>query len=515
MIALLFSLLVATAPQSVGSTVDVSLPEELLYAGLDPYSIQEQYAFYLLHPDSNCGKRALQTTWKLLNCRNSSSLLTDHTLQLPSLDLQRVVSLVSREASQPLEQLSQDELQLMESLASSLPNRKLKGFSIWTQEELLALEEKEIDLGRALLIAQLGEEEASRDRIRQYEASLDLMALQIAARVAPQATSVEKINAINHFIFYEMKFRYPPHSIYAKNIDLYTFLPSVLDGRQGVCLGVSILYLCLAQRLDLPLEIVTPPGHIYLRAMEEKKEINIETTARGIDLPSETYLGINTRSLEQRSLKEVIGLAFLNQASLFWAEEKYKEAVSCYEKAQLFIHDNPSLKMFLGLNYLFIGKKGEGEKLLQQVRNIPFDFAVSAETIPDDYLRGKLSIEGIKILFSSVDDHPESIVKKQKKLRRVIKKEGESPSVLFHQAITYLQLGEESKAYPILERYHQMNPSDPTAAYYLAVLSLDRLDYNSCWKYLKASETITAARGHHPKVLQSLRHHLRTLSPEF
>ena len=77
-------------------------------------------------------------------------------------------------------------------------------------------------------------------------------------------------------------FRFPPHSLYAKDIDVYTFLPSVLDSRRGVCLGVSILYLCLAQRLDLPLEAMTPPGHIYVRYGED---LNIETTARGIDVP--------------------------------------------------------------------------------------------------------------------------------------------------------------------------------------------------------------------------------------
>src|SRR5665647_1570782 len=105
------------------------------------------------------------------------------------------------------------------------------------------------------------------------------MALQILARLPPKASPQQKILKINELIFDEMRFRFPPHSLYAKDIDVYTFLPSVLDSHRGVCLGVSILYLCIAQRLDLNLEMITPPGHIYVRYRTTDQTINIETTA--------------------------------------------------------------------------------------------------------------------------------------------------------------------------------------------------------------------------------------------
>ena len=126
------------------------------------------------------------------------------------------------------------------------------------------------------------------------------------ARLPIHATDEEKIRAISHFIFHEKRFRFPPHSLYAKDIDTYTFLSSVLDSRLGVCLGVSILYLSIAERLDLPLEIITPPGHIYIRYRKGEEIQNIETTARGIHLPNRAYLGINTRKLQERNKKQVI-----------------------------------------------------------------------------------------------------------------------------------------------------------------------------------------------------------------
>jgi regulator of sirC expression with transglutaminase-like and TPR domain len=340
------------------------------------------------------------------------------------------------------------------------------------------------------------------------------MALQIRARLLKNAKNEDKIREINRFIFQEMQFRFPPHSLYAADIDLYTFLPSVLDSRQGVCLGVSILYLSLAQRLDLPLEIITPPGHIYVRYNDGAKIINIETTSRGVDLPSETYLGINTRKLQKRNMKEVIGLAFMNQAAVFWSKEDYAKTVALYEKAVLFVPDDPLLKMFLGFNYLFVGKTGKGTSLLNEIRQITFDEAVSKETIPDDYLSGKINANGIKAVFLPVDETRASILKKQKELQEIVKSYPKYRAGVLHLATTWLQLGRSSEAKEILERYHKIDPHNATVEYYLAILCMDRLDYNQAWSYLSQAESLTHERNHRPKALQSIRDSLRKISPE-
>ena len=65
------------------------------------------------------------------------------------------------------------------------------------------------------------------------------------------------------------------------------------------------------------MEIITPPGHIYVRYHDGDKIINVETTARGIHLDCKEYLGIDTRSLQVRTLKEVIGMVAFNQVGQF------------------------------------------------------------------------------------------------------------------------------------------------------------------------------------------------------
>src|ERR1700722_1789575 len=388
-----------------------------LFNSLDPHSVSQHLAFYDLYPETPEAKAALKRAWWLLSGGSLSD--EESATQLPAVDIQAIISLVTRQSFDPPVILSQQQLELITKISDRFHNRKLKGFRVWKKEEILQLPSDEIDVARGLLIFQFDE---SIDEIRQYEASIDLIALQIAARLTGKATNEDKIRAINQFIFQEMQFRFPPHSLYANDIDLYTFLPSVLDSRQGVCLGVSILYLALAQRLDLPLEVITPPGHIYVRYNNGRKIINIETTARGIDLPSEVYLGINTRKLQQRNLKDVIGMAFINQASMYWARQDYTKTVALYEKAVLFLPDDLLLKMFMGFNYLFVGRNGDGIKLLREIRHITFDTSVSPESIPDDYLSGKIDAEGIKAIFLSVDETRESIVKKQKELEQILKR---------------------------------------------------------------------------------------------
>ncbi len=483
-----------------------------LYSSLDPYSLTQAMAFYELYPNTPEGQKAIQRANTLLRQGQIDATLPQFLL--PKFDIQTIVSLVTRQPFDPPVKLGEDELKAIDMLARQFGNRKLKGFKVWSKPEVLALPPEEIDLCRGLLIEQFEDSEDLVGDIRQYEASLDLMGLQILARLPKNATDIEKIKEINRYIFQEMQFRFPPHSLYAKDIDLYTFLPSVLDSRQGVCLGVSILYLALAQRLELPLEIITPPGHIYVRYNKDDTLINIETTARGINTPSEAYLGINTRSLQQRDMKEVIGMAFVNQAAAHWQRLEHDVCVKLYEKARPYLEDDLLVNLFLGLNYLFVGKKAEGEKLLKPLKHYVFDYAVAEDSLATDYLLGNVDAKGIEAVFMPVDETRESILKKQEELKKILKKYPKFRGGILQYAVTHLQLGRAGEALPILKRYHNVDPSDPTVEYYLSIVCAERLDYNSAWRYLQKAESITSARDHRPAALRGLRAKLRTLSPE-
>ncbi|MBS3904595.1 MAG: tetratricopeptide repeat protein [Simkania sp.] len=483
----------------------------LLTTSLDPLSVEEHLAYYKLYPETNEGKKALRHAWKLLG--EGAGITIEKVETLPNIDIEAMVSLITRESYAPPPHLTPSQLAQFNKISAFLPNRKLKGASIWSKEDILALSDEEVDLSRALLIHQFEDRPSAKDDILQYEAILDLMALEIRARLPTWATDLEKIDMINRFIFEEKRYRFPPHSLYAKEIDLYTFLPSVLDSREGVCLGVSILYLTIAQRLGLSLEIITPPGHIYLRYKTPEGLINIETTARGINLPSETYLGINTRTLQQRTIKEVIALSFINQAAVAWEQGKHAETIKLYEKALPYLPKDSLLQMLLGLNYLFVGQIQKGRELLTPLKALTFDFSVSPETIPSDYLEGKTNVDGIKAVFTHVDETRDSVLHKLATMEKVIDKYPRFRAGLLQLAVCHLQLGHGTEALKVLEQYHAIDPHDATVEYYLAALYLERFDIPKAWLHFLQTEKLVSARQHNPKSLKPLKNALLSQSP--
>lgn len=457
-----------------------------LFNSLDPTSLTQAYAYYELYPETREGKKALERARKLLKASDK-------------LPIELLVNAVHRFPATPLEE---EQIKIIEELASFLPNRKLKGFHAQKEEDLFTLDSSEIELSKALLLLQTKDEK----EIRNYMSLLDLMALQVLSRLPEKASNEDKIKEMNRFIFQELRFRFPPHSIYAKKIDHFTFLPSVMDNHIGVCLGVTTLYISLAQRLDLPLEIMTPPGHIFVRYRDGEKIVNIETTARGVNLENDHYETIRVKKkLEPRPLKEVIGMTFINKASIYWEEGAFDHAVAAYERALPYLKDDPLTNELLGFAYIVSGHPEKGEVLLSSIRNDLSD-------VGEDYLAKKVDAEGLKAVFCHVDEKRESIIAKQERLKKVVEENPFFRSGLEQIGVCYLQLHRPKEAITWLLKYHEIDGKNPIIEYYLAMLHAERKDFENAWAFLKNAEETIKERS--PKALKELKEELICHLPE-
>lgn len=497
-----FFLLSASSPSSL----------RVLFNSLDPDSIPQHLAFYELYSDTFEGKQSLHYAWQLISKDNEPCLA-----QVPNLTpafIQGLIGLISKGFQDKISLLSKEELSFIEKAAANLPNRKLAGHLAKNEREVKALASEEIDLARGLLLAQMGDnQEIAWEEMLSYEAMIDLMAMQILTKISLQDSPEIKIRQMNQFIFEEMGFRFPPHSLYAKDIDIYTFLPSVLDSRKGVCLGVSVLYICLAQRLGLPLEMVTPPGHIYVRYRENDAIINIETTARGVHIDCEDYLGMDTPYLKLRNVKDVIGLTYFNEASVYLQKQDYAKALTRYQKAAEYIPEDALLKELTAYTLLFLGREEEGKNLLKEVITMPEGKLFGHEGIVEDYLNDKVDIEGIKTVFLPVDEKRESIIKKREEIEKMIDKFPSFSSGYFNLAVTWLQLHRYGEALAALEDYHKLVQNDPKAEYYLTVLNTLRLNYPQAKKHLSALEESLKNMGRTPKGFLDLKREISLRSP--
>jgi regulator of sirC expression with transglutaminase-like and TPR domain len=93
-----------------------------------------------------------------------------------------------------------------------------------------------------------------------YKTRLGHMAFELAPQVAPDDHPIRVIRTLNHYLFETQKFRaplqYDPDD---------TFLNSVLDRKRGWPITLSVIYLILGQRIDLPLTGVAMPKHYIVK----------------------------------------------------------------------------------------------------------------------------------------------------------------------------------------------------------------------------------------------------------
>jgi regulator of sirC expression with transglutaminase-like and TPR domain len=481
-----------------------------IYNRLDPKSVSQHLAFYELYSERSLGKQALNDAWKLLSGNPFNPPFFSPLFPSPSI-LKELMSLVNKPMDQKLSPLDPNTIGVIQKLTRHLQHYNLKGHHVWSEEEVLNLPLEEIDVSRGLFLSQFADD---RLLIQSYEAYLDLIALQILAYLPSSAGPDEKIKAINSLIFDQMGFRFPPHSLYAKDIDVYTFLPSVLDSRRGVCLGVSVLYICLAQRLGLPLEIITPPGHIYIRCRYNEEIINIETTVRGIHIDCEEYLSLHVKSLQQRTVKEVIGCVHFNQASGYWQAGQHEKALNAYEKASFYMPNDIFLKELKGYVLLILKRKTEGEQILWEVKDTQPEHCLIKETIIDDYFAHRIDANGIQAIFTRVDDDRKSILAKKELLEKTLDRYPYFRAGLLHLAVTWLQLHRPGEALNILKKYDAIDPNNPEVHYYLSVLYCQRYYFALAWHHLQQAENILKAQQHSSKVLRELRKELLCICPE-
>lgn len=474
-----------------------SLNAKVLYESLDPTSISEHLAYYELYKYPP----ALEHAWKLLSGKEGKQL----PLSFPK-NIDAFITLINPSISKKDFEISDEALTSIEEIGASLYNRKLKGNKASSLQEVIALESAEIDLARALLLSQL--EDTSQ--LRRFEAILDLMALQVLARTGQDCSSADKVRALNQLIFYELGFRFPPHSTYSQQIDHFTFLPHVLETRRGVCLGVSALYICLAERIGLAFEIITPPGHIFMKC----DDINIETTLRGVHIHDDEYLGINLIELPKRTKKEVIGMAFFNQASIYLSKGDFQKSADCYQKALPFMPHDKMLKTLYAYSLFLTDNETLARKYLKEAIDQQEPYVISQNTLAEDIYYKRVDKESLKPFFMYVDESRDSIIKKKDALVESIKKCPTFRSGIFTLAICWLQLQNPQEAIKLLEEYHRQDPTDISIEYYLSELYYSRYNAPKAWEAYKRAEALAQKKGHIPQALKHLKTTLSIRSPE-
>jgi len=134
------------------------------------------------------------------------------------------------------------------------------------------------------LMANLGYPELD---MAKYKNELDEMAEKLNRSIEkmktnpiiPQNDPLQVINIINNFLFFQQGFKGNSDNFYeAEN----TYFNDVMDRKKGIPISLSILYLLLSRRLNLPTYGVNLPAHFIIKYIDNNDEFFIDPYNQGI-----------------------------------------------------------------------------------------------------------------------------------------------------------------------------------------------------------------------------------------
>jgi regulator of sirC expression with transglutaminase-like and TPR domain len=142
------------------------------------------------------------------------------------------------------------------------------------------------------------------------------------------APPLDKINIINNFLFHKMGFRGNNKKYYEAD---NSYINKVIDRKTGIPISLSILYLLIAKRLNLPIYGVNLPSHFIIKYQDDKDEFFIDPFNEGIIISKKEAI----KFLKQIGIseKEFSEITFLNIAHESDIIKRYiNNLINVYEK---------------------------------------------------------------------------------------------------------------------------------------------------------------------------------------
>lgn len=487
----------------VAAAAPTSAKMQVLYGACQPHDIARHVALYWLYRETHEGRQGFTDLTKQLGLTPSAcaQLFSRHVMAT-------LLSFSTPYSPRQAPELSLEDCAHIRAAAAHLPHRAKKGMEVENREALCALPEGEISLARGVLLSTEEDNPQLPQRIARYEAQLDLMALYVLAQISIDAPAREKMRALQRFIFETMRVTFPPHSRYEKEIIRYTHLPGIMEERKGVCLGVSVLYGALAERLGIPVTFVTPPGHIFVRYQDLLGERNIETTLRGVHIDSKEYATITLSQLPTRSVKEVIGLVHMNTAAGYLQSGDYTQALKHYTKAWDFLPNDADLAEFTGYALLLLERGDEACTYWQIARKGKGSYALGENYLLRDLERGHAGAPCILALMESCGESLKEREEKCQQIADLLKRYPKWYTGQLAMAQLLMALHRKQEARVFLDRCVSQEPSDLQAALLSVHLSIDRYDWTAAWHHLHRLEKELKRLSHEVEEVVELRRKL-------
>ncbi len=202
-------------------------------------------------------------------------------------------------------------------------------------EKTLTLTDQEIDLAKTVLLI-------SRHRdptldLSRLNAELDRLTDSVKAKLATASTPEEIVQSFRETIHQKAGYRYTDR-VDAQGIPLdpaELFVHGMLESKRGYCMNLSLLYLIIADRLNVPLFGVPLPNHFLVRYVSGNTRINIEATEGGVSFPDSFYqkrFGLKKDPgsgffMQNIGKKSTLGSYFSNVGMVYYKSQQTESAI--------------------------------------------------------------------------------------------------------------------------------------------------------------------------------------------
>jgi regulator of sirC expression with transglutaminase-like and TPR domain len=298
--------------------------------------------------------------------------------------------------------------------------RTIKGLTVRTLDELSPLTDDEIDIATGALLAS-AELEPSLD-VEKYLRLLDSMAIELGKELEGVISPELVAYRFREYIFSRWKFSPPPKELPAIE-PRYMRLDKVLETKVGNCSGMSLLYLSLAERLGVPLSMVSIPpysniekAHAFVRYIGKSRALNIETMSYGLVVPDSFYtvrfrnaIPMRPESFQTPLSKKQVIATVLDCFGTYFSEKDDKIAMALLKKSLSLWPEEVTALSELGSAQLRTGRTEQGLANLERALEIsPRDVCASLALI-GYYAKIEECDKGVEIgrrFLSFHPDHP-------------------------------------------------------------------------------------------------------------
>jgi tetratricopeptide (TPR) repeat protein len=195
------------------------------------------------------------------------------------------------------------------------------------------LTDKDVDLATEAL--KLAKEFNPKLDAAKCRAQVEELATRVAAAASKATTPSDRALQISVQLFRHEGFGY---DFTPRTLD------KVMEERCGNCLGLSLLYLCAAEKLNMPFRMLAVPHHALIRYDDGKEQFNVEPSWGGWVFVDDAYMrrrygppeGINWSMLNK---PQTMTMLYSDVGAVLGIQKRHDEAVSAFVRA---IEINPN-----------------------------------------------------------------------------------------------------------------------------------------------------------------------------